>query len=433
MVGACPKTYYFSRLSGKEWITIKKIPFDKKYLTIGIYVLLVLIAAMTFWMLIGNIGEISNWINAVISFIIGILSPFIYGFFIAYFMNTPMRWLEKNVFSRIAFLNRHPKARRYASVLAALLLVVGFFIWIIAYLLPEIVANIQSLIMSLPNYLAALEKESSRYSITNESINGLFDSINKTFSTNYDLSDIINLILEPVMKTLATLPDIFRTVLTGTVNVASGLLNLLLGIVVSVYMLCEKENFAIIIGKILYTFLKKQTAEKLIGTAKMADGIFEKFIIGKSIDSLIIGIIFFIIAMIIKLPFALLNSLVIGVTNMIPYFGPFIGAIPVILITLLINPMMAVWITLVIFILQQFDGIILGPKILGDSTGMKPMGVIFSIIVGGALFGVPGMFFGVPVCAVLKIVLTNFLNRRYNEKYMGAAQGKAGRKPGEES
>ena len=219
---------------------------------------------------------------------------------------------------------------------------------------------------------------------------------------------------------LAQFPSYIKKILSSTINIASVLLNVVLGIVISVYILFDKEIIAKRSKKIVYALLSKKLANNLIQFCKEANYTFEKFFVGKIIDSTIIGIIFFVGAKLLKAPFAMLLSIIIGVTNMIPFFGPFIGAIPVIFITLMFditNPLKAVWMAIFILILQQFDGNILGPKILGDSIGIKPVGIIFSIIVGGAIFGPAGMFFGVPIFAVIFSVFNRFIDKKYSTKY----------------
>ena len=145
--------------------------------------------------------------------------------------------------------------------------------------------------------------------------------------------------------------------------------------------------------------------------------IFNDFIVGKAIDSLIIGIIAIIVLTIMKAPFPLILSLIIGVTNMIPYFGPFIGAIPAILITLLIDPPLAVVVGIFILILQQFDGNFLGPKILGESVELRPLWIILAVMIGGALMGPLGMFIGVPIFATVKVFGGEYIDRLYWRKY----------------
>ncbi len=399
-------------------VFIKKIVFDKKYLKISFYFLLVIIISISFEKLLGNINIVLEFLNSILTFVSSVLTPFIYGFFIAYFINVPVRWLEKRAFSKIKPVDSRPKIKRVLAVLAAYIILIGFLIWNISYLLPEIIDSIKSLVLSLQRYVWEINSGNNTYAFSSESLNAFFKSFNETFSTNYSLSDVVNFVIEPITKTLSELPNILNTIFQSTVNVAYTLLNFVLGLVMAFYMLCEKENMARIAKKSVYVFFNRRSADKIVKTAKSSNAVFEKFLIGKAVDALIIGVLFFVSGAVIGLPFLLLSSLIIGVANMIPYFGPLFGAIPVLFITLLVNPMQALWALIVIFVLQQLDGLIIAPKILGDSTGVKPMGVIFSIIVGGALFGVFGMLFGVPVFAVLKTMLKSLMDKRYNEKYV---------------
>jgi predicted PurR-regulated permease PerM len=191
---------------------------------------------------------------------------------------------------------------------------------------------------------------------------------------------------------------------------------------IAFYMLCEKEAAARAVQKILFLTLSEKSASKVIAVVKDSNVVFERFLVGKALDSAIIGCLFFIVGSIFKLPLMIIFSLIVGITNMVPYFGPIFGAVPVILITLIADPPKAFWAFLIVFIIQQFDGVILGPKILGDSTGVKPLGVVFAIIVGGAMFGVAGMLFGVPVFAVLQTMISAFINRKFEEKRAGGKE-----------
>ncbi len=213
-------------------------------------------------------------------------------------------------------------------------------------------------------------------------------------------------------------PTYLKRILSSTINIASVLLNVILGIVISIYILFDKEEIGEKSKKIVYAIFPKKVSYSLIQFFKEANYTFEKFFVGKMIDSTIIGIIFFVGATLLKAPFAMLLSIIIGITNMIPFFGPFIGGIPVVFITLMFditNPLKSIWISIFILLLQQFDGNILGPKILGDSIGIKPIGIIFSIIVGGALFGPAGMFFGVPIFAVIFSTFNRFIDKKYEK------------------
>jgi len=207
--------------------------------------------------------------------------------------------------------------------------------------------------------------------------------------------------------------------ITGPMIFANSILHFILGMFIAFYMLCDKERYFEGIRKFLTVILKKHTAERFIRAASNSNRIIERFIIGKAINSLIIAFMFFIITLIIKPPYALLLTLIMGITNMIPFFGPIVGGAICTLIVLPTNPSMALMVLLMIFILQQFDGMYLGPKILGDSTGLPPVLVILAIIVGGAFAGVLGMFFGVPVFAIIRNIATEFFMQKYNQKQYG--------------
>ena len=181
-------------------------------------------------------------------------------------------------------------------------------------------------------------------------------------------------------------------------------------------MLLDKEKLLHFCKKTLFILFSKKQVESIASTIKYTNSVFNSFVVGKTIDSLIIAIIFFIGSIILNLPYPMLLAIIIGITNMIPYVGPFIGAVPVVALTILINPIKGLWVLIFIVVLQQFDGVILGPRILGDSIGLKPIGVIFAIIVGGAIAGPLGMFFGVPIFSVIFTIFSNFVEKLYNSK-----------------
>ena len=180
---------------------------------------------------------------------------------------------------------------------------------------------------------------------------------------------------------------------------------MVIAIIVSVYLVADSRPLKRNAKRLLYAIIPLKAAEELVIIVRESVRIFTNFVVGKAIDSLIIGILCSILMSMLQLPYVILLSVIVGVTNMIPYFGPFIGAIPGVVLYLLINPMQSLIFAIMIFLLQQFDGLVLGPKILGDSTGLKPVWIIIAITVGGAMQGVVGMFLGVPVLAVLSYLL----------------------------
>lgn len=397
---------------------MKKILVDKKYMKICLYVLFIIVVSILFEKLIENIGGIVDTIVTCAESIIRVLSPFIYGAFIAYFINVPARWIEMSLCSRIKLLNRHPKSKRILSVLTSYAIILSLLIWCIAYLIPHIVENLNNLVSSLQ---AMGINKTQTATDTGEMLNSFFISFNDIFSTNYQLNDFLNLILDPITSTLSSLPGIFNTIWAGTVKVASTLTNVIFGLVIGFYMLFEKENMISVAEKFLYVIFNRSTSKKIIILAKNSNIVFQKFLIGKMFASAIIGYLFFFAGFFFDLPFLLISSLITGIANMIPYFGPAVGAVLVVSITLLVkDPISAFWALVIIIVLQQLDNWIVTPKILGDSIGVKPIGVIFSIIVGGSLFGFVGMLFGVPVFVVLEEMFSTILNRKYNEKYTAA-------------
>lgn len=211
-------------------------------------------------------------------------------------------------------------------------------------------------------------------------------------------------------------------------HVSSSLLttsyNVLMGLVISIYIILDMKKLKRSARKVVYALSPKKKEQEVWQTMKQCSHIFNGFLIGKMIDSLIIGILCLIAMSILKLPYALLLSLIVCITNMIPYFGPIIGAIPGVMIYLFIDIRYAFIFALMILILQQFDGLYLGPKILGDQTGIKPLWVIFGITVGGAYFGVMGMFLGVPVVAVIMYLLQLFLDKKLKKKNISTFDSK---------
>lgn len=344
--------------------------------------------------------------------IFGVLSPFFCGILIAYLLNAPVRFLEDKAFGRISKLKNKPDLVKRISIFTAMVGVIGVVIWIIAYIVPEIVQSFQKIVAKIMETDYATVEQNINAVITKYNIK-ISDETYKTIFTN--LEKAISALLEGVKY----IPNMVESVLGYTVSVAKALYNVIMGLVIAIYILYDKKIFMTLSRKVLYLFFEHKTVRHIIKFAADANNCFERFFVGKFIDSFIIGILFFIIGLILDLPYLMFLSLIIGVTNMIPYFGPFIGAVPVILLVLLNSPIKAVWVTIAIFILQQFDGIILGPKILGDSIGLKPIGVIFAIIVGGAVAGPLGMFFGVPIFAVIVTIIQDFVEVTYNRKTVG--------------
>lgn len=375
----------------------KSYNFRKNFILLVIIILSILFYRVTEDLKVINVFPI----------VFGVLSPFICGIIIAYLLNAPVRYLENKVLAKIPKLS--DGFRKKLSIFIAVVFVIGAVIWIIAYIVPEILQSVQKIVARIMetdynDLQRHMEKIAKKYNI---------EISKETYS--FIMTKIEGLV-SALLDGLKYIPDMVSSVLDYTMSIAKALYNIIMGLVIAIYLLFDKKMFLYTGKKILYIFFSHNTVKNIVKFVKESNMVFEKFFVGKFIDSLIIGVIFFVGGLILDLPYLMFLSLIIGVTNMIPYFGPFIGAVPVIVLVIFTSPVKALWVLIFIILLQQFDGIILGPKILGDSIGLKPIGVIFSIIVGGAVAGPLGMFFGVPIFAAILTLINEFLDIVYDKK-----------------
>lgn len=345
---------------------------------------------------------IANWSGTVsiIGRFISVLMPFIFGFFFAYLISPLVRLIQKQL-GKIK-KDKWLRVKKGISVLISYVIVLSVIAIIIIYIFPQIKDSTKELGRSLSkgyNYVTTHEKE----------INEMLPFI--------QVSEIVNYVKEDLCGEIMSYgSDIFPYVYHLSSSVFSIIYNIFFGLVISIYIVWDSEMLVRNLKKIVYALSPKKKAKGVWNTILQCNHIFNGFLFGKAIDSLIIGVLCLITMTILQLPFALLLSVIVCITNMIPYFGPFIGAVPGVLIYLFIDPKLSIIFAILILILQQFDGLYLGPKILGDLTGIKPLWVIFGITVGGAYFGVMGMFLGVPTVAVLMYLVNLFLNRKLKKK-----------------
>lgn len=385
--------------SDKEKRTIFEI--NSKYFTICIYSLFVILIGTVL------IYCIVNWekTRQTISNIIHVLSPFIIGFFIAYILNPLVKRLDQT-YKKHLFHNKLRESHRHAlSILSSYIIAIGLIVIISFYIVPQFRKSFVDLSERLPDMY------NSAYNYLND-IQKRYPDLNIAY-----VEDKINHI-KPKLIEFGTnmvtngIPLIFNI----SLSILKTLINIILSIVISSYILIDKKILIKNAKRFIYSIFSKDRADYFCSTLFKCNSIFSGFIFGKLIDSLIIGLLCFILMVILRLPYAVLLSTIVGITNMIPYFGPFIGAVPGILIYLLLDPVRSIIFGVLVLLLQQFDGLYLGPKILGESTGLKPIWVIFAITVGGAYFGVIGMFLGVPVVAVIAFLLEEFITRRLKKK-----------------
>ena len=368
------------------------------------YTLVVVILSIVFFRYTENV-KLVNFIPSVLN----VLKPFIIGAVLAYVLNCGTNCLEKNVLNRFEYFKSHPHRARSVSISIAFLLLIGVIVGIIAYIIPEIVSSIQNVV----NFFVGIDSDT-----IHEYLNSFLTkhNIDISVSTYRSILKTADNAMRNLTNSLEYMPEMLTSLATHTISFASSLVSIIMGIMIAIYMLLDKEKLLHFCKKSLFILFSKKQVESIANTIKYTNSVFNSFVVGKTIDSLIIAIIFFIGSIILNLPYPMLFAIIIGLTNMIPYFGPFIGAVPVVALTLFINPIKGIWVLIFIVILQQFDGIILGPRILGDSIGLKPIGVIFAIIVGGAIAGPLGMFFGVPIFSVLFTIFSSFVEKFYADK-----------------
>lgn len=379
----------------------------KPYLAVGLVVLVVLICAVTYYFAVLRYHGLSDFGAKTMS----ILQPIIFGIIIAYLVNPIVKWEEK-MLVRISKKNtidlKTKRMFRTISIFGALLLVIFLVGILLRLIIPEVYSSIQGLIETLPtrykHTVAWLEEIVAENTQWSKVINQGFDQVSE-FTQGWLNNDFL-----PEAKNLLS------SLTNGIFSVLRVTLNLVIGFIVAAYVLAEKEHFFGQGKKIVYAVFSEKKGNNIINKSRKCNEIFGGFVIGKIIDSLIIGVLTFIILSIFKMPYIMLVSIIVGITNVIPFFGPFIGAIPSFFLILLINPVKALWFLLIIFLIQQLDGNIIGPKILGNSTGLSAFWVMFSILIAGGLFGFAGMLFGVPVFAIIYYLLSEGIREKLKKK-----------------
>lgn len=373
----------------------------RPYLALGLTIFLVLsLCIVVFFLIYRYHGFAASWKK-----LLSILQPIIIGIVIAYLINPIMMFFEKYLIRLIEpHMKKKDKAKKLCRSIAtvgALAVFVLIIVLLLVMLIPQLVESIQGLVISLPG-----------------EVQELITKINNLLSEESQAADILentllhatNYLRDWAMNDLLPKSNHYLTsITTGLIGFFKVLLNIVVGLIVSVYLLFSKETFIGQFKKLTYAVFKPRKANIIIETARKSNEIFGGFISGKILDSTIIGIICYIVLLIMKMPYPVLVSVIVGVTNIIPFFGPFIGAIPGFIIIVLANPIQGLYFLIMVFILQQVDGNIIGPAILGDSTGLSPFWVVFAIMVGGGLFGFAGMLLGVPVFAVIYYILQRII------------------------
>lgn len=331
--------------------------------------------------------------------------PYLMGIFIACLLYPLVAFMEEHVFSHLP--EKYRGIGKGLSILLTYLLFLGVIILVIGVIIPQVISSVWDMVSMVPlwyqNTIQFLNELNAKTpDIDFEFITRKLQEFGTEFLSGGNLQTQIQGILVTVVST--------------SVSVVTVLLDILIALIVSIYLLVDRNRIGAATTKVLGAFVSERTVKKIARISGECYRIFSSFVSGKMLDSLIIGILCFIAMTVLNLPYALIISVVVGVTNMIPYFGPFIGAVPGAFILLMVSPVRMLIYLVLILVLQQFDGLYLGPKILGDSTGLRPAWIIFAVSAGGAVCGVIGMFIGVPVVAVIGHLFGIFVDSRIERR-----------------
>ena len=349
--------------------------------------------------MMSNIEEFSSKIDEMMVTI----RPFIIGASIAYILNFMLKFYENLLSKWDKFDKQSKKVKRSIGLVFTYISAIIMVYLFLQFVLPQLVDSILGLANSIPQYVKDLSD------FTNDLLSKVDLEPHFIELLMKQWNDLINNIITFITNMV---PVIGNWVL----SLSSSLFSIFVGVIVSIYMLIDKEKLLALSRKIIFAFSPNERAKFILRIAKISNDTFGKFLVGKIIDSLIIGVLTFFILSICNMQYTLLISVIIGITNIIPFFGPFFGAIPSVIIVLFVSPTKALWLVLIVFVIQQIDGNIIGPKILGDTIGVSAFWILFSLLIFSKLLGFVGMIVGVPIFAVVYSLIKETVEIRLKNK-----------------
>ena len=375
----------------------KKFQSNPKYFTIGVYVVAVFLCCAVIAKLIFSFSAVTKAVGTVV----GVLVPFIAGIILAYLINPLYKFFDFKVFAKCLGKEKQRSARKTISLVISYIIILGLMVLVFSVVVPQFAASVVALVDSIKNFIPRIQ----------DWITGLqtqFNDLDLEF-----LNDAINNLLPSIGENLKTWAEsLVSSAVSATIGVVSGIVNAFLAIFVSIYVLADKIHLERAVRNIFYAVFDRPRAADVSRTVRECSTIFSNYFTGKIFDSLLVGIACMILMLIFRLPFALMVSVIVFITNIIPYFGPIVGAVLGCLIML-----MSGWKEVIIFliidiVLQQLDGNVIGPKIIGNTTGLRPVWVLFAITFGAWVGGVAGMLIGVPIIAMIAHIVEKLVNRK---------------------
>ena len=363
------------------------------------YLLLITYAGIVF-LVVTNLGGILGQI----SWITSVVRPFTFGLVIAFVLNRPFRMIRSRLY--IPLLKKTGLSEKKVSSISGILSILSvyfllFFVTglLISSVIPELISSIESFSGNMDTYLNLITTLISRIAVQ--------------FQLDSEVVKLLNTYWEDLLAGIGQMLNALLPALVSfSMGAATSIYNVFSGLIISVYLLTGKEKLILTFKKILYAFLPDRWADYVMHVGHVANRSFGGFLNGQIIDASIVGLLCFLGMSVMRMPYAMLSSVIVGVTNIIPYFGPIIGAVPGVVLLLLTNPIKAVLFVVLIVCIQQIDGNFLSPRIVGSSIGVSGVWVLFSIIVGGKLFGIPGMVAGLPTFSVIYVLVREQAHRR---------------------
>ena len=392
-----------------------KFRFNTHYNTIAAYVVMVFAVCLALVAVVFRFSTLTGYVHRFFS----VIAPITWGVVIAYLSTPLLNFFEKYLKKWINRKKEHNKLIRVISIFLCMSILILSIVGIVYAVIPEITSSMKNIFTLLPDYLSNLQKYLSN--LFNSFIQDnpeMGEKLTKTFTNMQDMLLGLADEFSPKLDSLLDKDGVVANVTSSAYAFLIALKDFCLGVFVSIYLLYSKEMFLAQIKKLVHALFSKRHCEHIFRIASRTNYTFMHFFSGKALDSLIMGMLCFIILTILKMPYVLLISILVGVTNMVPFFGPIIGAVPSGLLILLSEPDRTLTFVIFIILLQQFDGNILGPKILGNSLGLSPFWIMFAIFLGGGMFNFVGMIAFVPLFAVLYAFVRDSVNQRLSQKHL---------------
>ena len=373
----------------------KKYNVILKYVIIAIIITLLLVLAMFRWEII----------KGAFSAVVRVFEPIIWGAVIAFIMN-PIMMSTERFLGRFIFRKKpHPKISRIIGVVVATLVFIAVIMAIILSVIPEIISAVPGIYEGIRNEISNVQKWANKVLDDNPSVNEIVSSQLSEFGTS-------------LQQFLAAIVPQLNNFLTGFLDFANSVKNFAFGVIVAIYFLLSKESLQAQAKKAIVANFREDTYRWIFNFTSNTNNALLNFIYGKIIDSVIIGLLCCLGMIIFRMPYIMIISIIIGITNIIPIFGPFIGAVPASILILISEPKKVIWFIIFVIALQQLDGNIIGPRILGSRVGLSPFWMLFSIIIFGSMFGIAGMIIGVPLFAVAYDLIGAYINSKLEQKNM---------------